>query len=72
MIVASIQTGHGRSTPRAWLTVVQSELGNKRNKHKDWLLERLRQVIRETPARPEPRATGSGTAAGCGSSATRR
>lgn len=45
MIVASIQTAHGRSTPLIWLTVVRSELGNQRNDHEDRLLVRLREVL---------------------------
>jgi hypothetical protein len=47
MIVASIQTDHGRSTPLAWMTVIRSELGNQRNDHEDRLLVRLREVIPE-------------------------
>jgi hypothetical protein len=45
MIVASVQTEHGRTTPLLWLTVVRSELKNKRNDHEDRLLERLHQVL---------------------------
>ena len=47
MIVASIQTGHGRSVPLAWLTVVRSQLGNQRNDHEDRLLVRIRACIPE-------------------------
>lgn len=47
MIVASIQTDHGRSTPLAWLTVIRSELRDQRNGHEDRLLQRLREVIPE-------------------------
>lgn len=45
MIVASVQTSHGRTTPLMWLTVVRSELKDKRNEHEDTLLSHLHEVM---------------------------
>jgi hypothetical protein len=45
MIVASMQTPHGRSAPLAWLTVRKSELKNMTNEYEFRLLRRLKQVI---------------------------
>lgn len=45
MIVLSVQTSHGRSTPLLWTTVVKSELAGQRNDHEDALLIRLRQLV---------------------------
>lgn len=45
MLVALLQTNHGRATPLAWLTVKQSELKNRRNEYEDRLLQRLRDII---------------------------
>lgn len=45
MLVASLQTTHGRATPLLWKTVVKSELKDQRNDHEDDLLIRLRQLI---------------------------
>ena len=48
MLVASLVTNHGRSTPLLWLTVVKSELKGMRNDVEDTLLQRLREVIPES------------------------
>ena len=45
MIVASVQTNHGRTTPLMWLTVTRSELKNQRNNHEDDLLSHLQTVM---------------------------
>ena len=45
MIVASLQTSHGRSTPLVWKTVRKSELKGRRNDHEDDVLGRLRDVM---------------------------
>jgi hypothetical protein len=45
MLVASVQTDHGRSTPLLWKTFVRSSLRNRRNDYEDELLVRLREVI---------------------------
>lgn len=45
MIVASLQTSHGRSTPLVWKTVRKSELKGRRNDHEDDVLGRLREVM---------------------------
>jgi hypothetical protein len=45
MLVASLQTKHGRSTPLLWKTVVKSELKDNRNRHEDELMIRLRQLV---------------------------
>lgn len=41
MIVASVQTSHGRTAPLMWLTVTRSELKDPRNNHEDDLLSHL-------------------------------
>ena len=45
MLVALLQTKHGRSTPILWKTVVKSELKDSRNSHEDELMVRLRQLV---------------------------
>jgi len=45
MLVLSVQTHHGRSTPLLWTTVTKSALKGRRNDHEDRLLLRLRDVI---------------------------
>lgn len=45
MIVLSLQTEHGRSTPLLWKTVVKSELKGRRNDHEDEVLVRLRELV---------------------------
>ena len=45
MLVASLQTDHGRSLPLMWKTVVKSALKGARNDHEDDLLVRLRAAI---------------------------
>jgi hypothetical protein len=45
MLVASLQTKHGRSTAILWKTVVKSELKDNRNSHEDDLMVRLRQLV---------------------------
>jgi len=45
MLVISVQTKHGRSTPLLWKTVVKSQLLEQRNDHEDQLLVRLREVV---------------------------
>lgn len=45
MLVASLQTKHGRSTALLWKTVVKSELKDNRNRHEDELMIRLRQLV---------------------------
>jgi len=45
MLVASLQTKHGRATPLLWKTVIKSELKDQRNASEDELLIRLRQLI---------------------------
>jgi len=47
MLVLSVQTTHGRSTPLLWKTVVKSKLRDKRNDHEDEVLVRLREVMPE-------------------------
>jgi Transposase DDE domain len=44
LLVASMQTDHGRSTPLLWKTVVRSSLRKRRNDYEDELLVRLREV----------------------------
>ena len=44
-LVASLRTGHGRSTPLVWLTVHKSALKGMRNDAEDSVLLRLREVI---------------------------
>lgn len=48
MLVASVQTDHGRSTPLMWKTVQKSMLLGQRNNHEDELLQRLRAAIPRT------------------------
>jgi hypothetical protein len=45
MLVASMQTNHGRSTPLLWRTVVKSTIAGHRGEHEDALLVRLREVL---------------------------
>jgi hypothetical protein len=45
MLVASLQTKHGRSSPLLWKTVVKSKLKDYRNAHEDELMVRLRQLV---------------------------
>lgn len=45
MLVASVQTKHGRATPLLWRTVKKSELKDRKNAVEDNLLIRLRQLI---------------------------
>lgn len=45
MLVASLQTTHGRATPLLWKTVVKSKLKDSRNGHEDALMVRLRQLV---------------------------
>jgi Transposase DDE domain len=45
MLVASLQTKHGRATPLLWKTVIKSEMKDQRNAYEDELLIRLRQLI---------------------------
>lgn len=45
MLVLSLQTEHGRSTPLLWKTHVKSHLKGNRNGHEDELLVRLRDAI---------------------------
>jgi len=45
MLVASVQTRHGRSTPLLWKTVVKSKLKDHRAVHEDDLMIRLRQLV---------------------------
>ena len=45
MLVASLQTKHGRATPLFWKTVLKSTLKEQRNAYEDDLLFRLRQLI---------------------------
>lgn len=45
MLVAGLQTSHGRSTPLLWKTVVKSELKNTRNGHEDALMVHLRRLV---------------------------
>ena len=45
MLVASVQTKHGRATPLLWKTVHKSELKDRRAGYEDDLLVRLRQLI---------------------------
>lgn len=47
MIVLSLQTKHGRSTPLIWKTVVKSQLKNQRNAHEDEVLVRLWELVGE-------------------------
>jgi hypothetical protein len=44
-LVASLRTGHGRSTPLVWLTVHKSALKGMRNDAEDSVLLRLRELI---------------------------
>jgi hypothetical protein len=48
MIVLSVQTDHGRSTPLVWKTVVKSELAGKRNDAEDEVLRILRRAVPES------------------------
>jgi hypothetical protein len=48
MLVASVQTKHGRSTAILWKTVVKSQLKDNRNAHEDAMMIRLRQLIPQT------------------------
>lgn len=48
MIVISVQTDHGRSTPLVWKTVTKSTLGGNRNQAEDELLVVLRDAVPET------------------------
>ncbi|MCK5805286.1 MAG: IS4 family transposase [Lentisphaeria bacterium] len=48
MLVASIQTKHGRSTALIWKTVIKSKLKNRRNAHEDELMVRLRELVPPT------------------------
>lgn len=45
MLVASIQTKHGRATPILWKTVTKSKLKDQRNEHEDRLMLQLRALI---------------------------
>lgn len=45
MLVASLQTDHGRALPLLWKTVVKSELKGQRNDHEDALMRRLREAV---------------------------
>lgn len=45
MLVASVQTDHGRSTPLLWRTWRKSELKGQRNAHEDELLAWLRRCV---------------------------
>jgi hypothetical protein len=45
MLVASLQTDHGRALPLLWKTVVKSKLKGQRNDHEDALLCRLRDAV---------------------------
>lgn len=47
MLVASVQTSHGRSTPLLWRTWRKSELKGQRNNHEDELLRWLRRCVPE-------------------------
>lgn len=47
MIVISVQTDHGRSTPLVWKTVVKSALGGNRNQAEDDLLLTLHAAVPE-------------------------
>lgn len=46
-LMASVQTGHGRSAPLLWKTVKKSSLSGQRERYEDELLLRLRALIRE-------------------------
>jgi len=48
MLVASVQSRHGRSTPLMWSTAKKSALKGNRNGHEDQLLQRLRELIDES------------------------
>ena len=45
MLVASVQTDHGRATPLLWRTWKKSELKGQRNNHEDELLSWLRSCV---------------------------
>ncbi len=45
MLVLSLQTSHGRSTPLMWKTVDTSSLKGRRNDHEDELLVRFREAV---------------------------
>jgi hypothetical protein len=45
MLVASLQTSHGRSVPVAWLTVLKTSLKNMTNEYEFKLLRRLKEVV---------------------------
>ena len=45
MLVANLQTKHGRATPLLWKTAIKSKLKDQRNAYEDDLLIRLRQLI---------------------------
>ena len=47
MLVASVQTEHGRSTPLLWKTIQKSLLKGKRNDHEDEMMRKLREAIAE-------------------------
>lgn len=47
MLVASLQTQHGRATPLLWKTVVKSTIKGKRNDYEDDLLGQLWRVMPE-------------------------
>lgn len=47
MLVLSVQTPHGRSTPLLWRTVVKSQLKGRRNDIEDALLVQLREAVPE-------------------------
>lgn len=48
MLVASVQTKHGRSTALLWKTVIKSQLKDNRNAHEDELMRQLRKLIPTT------------------------
>ena len=45
MLMASVQTSHGRSRPLMWKTVKKSKLRGRRNGYEDELLTRLRATV---------------------------
>lgn len=49
-LMASVQTGHGRSAPLLWKTVKKSSLSGQRERYEDELLLRLRALIPEEVA----------------------
>jgi hypothetical protein len=48
MLVASLQSTHGRATPLLWSTVPKADLKGNRNAFEDRLLVRLRELVDET------------------------